>query len=244
MKPSSGRARSAATLAATALCGFAVLLVPGTRAFAQAQKATPVVSGPAVRDGTPEIDAAIAQKNWNAALTQLDARIAANPRDAQAQFKRGTVLAHLNRDDEAISAFVALTQSYPELPEPYNNLAALYAKHGHYTEAREALETATKANPNYGLAYENLGDLYLRLAASAYQRAQTLGQASGTSQQRLADIQKIVSPPANATPVKKVAAPEEDYTRRATSNMTQTPSFNYGGPNGSLAMPPYMAPSQ
>lgn len=154
------------------------------------------------------------------------------------------MLAHLNRDDEAIKAFIALTQTYPELPEPYNNLAALYAKHGQYTEAREALETATKANPDYGLAYENLGDLYLRLAASAYQRAQNLGHASGPTQQRLADIQKIISPPASsAKPVKKVAAPE-DYTNRATSNMTESPSFQFGGPNGSLAMPPYMAPSQ
>lgn len=242
MKPSSGRARSAATLAATALCGLAVMLLPGAPAYAQ--KGATLAAGPAVRDGTPEIDASIAAKNWNAALTQLDARIASNPRDAQAQFKRATVLAHLNRDDEAIKAFIALTQTYPELPEPYNNLAALYAKHGRYTEAREALETATKANPNYGLAYENLGDLYLRLAASAYQHSQALGQASGTSQQRLADIQKIVSPPAGAAPVKKVAAPAEDYTNRATSNMTQSPSFQFGGPTGSLATPPYMAPSQ
>lgn len=243
MKPSSGRARSAATLAATALCGLAVTLMPGVAAYAQ--KAPVIAQGPAVRDDTPEIDSSIAQKNWNAALKQLDTRIAANPRDAQAQFKRATVLAHLNRDDEAISAFVALTQTYPELPEPYNNLAALYAKHGRYTEAREALETATKANPNYGLAYENLGDLYLRLADAAYQRAHDLGQATGPTQQRLDDIQKIISPPKSAgKPVKKVAAPEDDYTNRATSNLTTSPNFQFGGPTGSLAVPPYMAPSQ
>jgi tetratricopeptide (TPR) repeat protein len=166
---------------------------------------------------------------------RADARITANPRDAQAQFKRATVLAHLNRDDEAINAFIALTQTYPELPEPYNNLAALYAKHGRYTEAREALETATKANPNYGLAYENLGDLYLRLADSAYQRAHDLGQATGPTQQRLTDIQKIISPPKGSEkPVKKVAAPD-DYTNRATSNITESPAFQFGGD---------MAPSQ
>jgi tetratricopeptide (TPR) repeat protein len=129
------------------------------------------------------------------------------------------------------------------LPEPYNNLATLYAKHGRYTEAREALETAIKANPNYGLAYENLGDLYLRLADSAYQRAHDLGQATGPTQQRLTDIQKIISPPKGSEkPVKKVAAPD-DYTNRATSNITESPSFQFGGANGSLAMPPYMAPS-
>jgi Flp pilus assembly protein TadD len=247
MKPSSGRARSAATLAATAFSSVtlavALTVFPGAAAYAQ--KAATLPSGPAVRDNTPEIDASIAQKNWQAALTQLDARIASNPHDAQAKFKRGAVLTHLNRDDDAIAAFTELTQLYPELPEPYNNLAALYAKHGRYAEARAALETATKVNPGYGLAYENLGDLYLRMANEAYLRAQGLGKASATTSQRLADIQKVISPPATRAPVKKaVAAPEEDYTTRATTNMTQTPSFQYGGSNGSLAMPPYMAPSK
>ena len=290
MKPSSGRARSAATLAATAFGGLAGTLVrasvgglvrapvrasvgtsvrgsvhgaggkfaravtlrvavavalgmlPGAAAFAQKTPTMP--QGPAVRDNTPEIDASIAQKDWQASLTQLDARIASNPRDAQAKFKRATVLAHLNRDDEAITAFTELTQLYPELPEPYNNLAALYAKHGRYAEARAALETATKVNPGYGLAYENLGDLYLRMANEAYRRAQSLGKANATTTQRIADIQKIVSPPKTAKAPKRAAAAPQEYTPGSTANMTQTPSFLYGGPNGSLAMPPYMAPSQ
>jgi tetratricopeptide (TPR) repeat protein len=263
MKPSSGRARSAATLAATAFSGVtrgvarnatralalrvtvaaALAVLPAAAVYAQ--KAVVKPQGAAVRDNTPEIDASIAQKNWEASLTQLDARIAANPRDAQAKFKRATVLAHLNRDDEAIAAFTELTQMYPELPEPYNNLAALYAKQGHFAEARVALETATKVNPSYGLAYENLGDLYLRMANEAYRRAQGLGKASATTTQRLADIQKIVSPPKTRAPAKQATvAPIDNYTTRATSNMTQTPSFQFGGPNGSLAMPPYMAPSQ
>ncbi|CAE6714806.1 tetratricopeptide repeat protein [Paraburkholderia haematera] len=246
MKPSSGRARSAATLAATAFSGvsLAIALTVLPAASAYAQKAPTMPQGPAVRDNTPEIDASIAQKNWQASLTQLDARIASNPHDAQAKFKRATVLAHLNRDDEAITAFTELTQLYPELPEPYNNLAALYAKHGRYDEARAALETATKVNPSYGLAYENLGDLYLRMADAAYRRAQGLGKASATTTQRLVDIQKIVSPPKGSAPVKKAAAPVEASAPRATSDMTQTPSFQFGGANGSLAMPPYMAPSQ
>ncbi|MGF6771982.1 tetratricopeptide (TPR) repeat protein [Paraburkholderia sp. GAS199] len=241
MKPSSGRARSAATLAATAFCAVALTVLPGASAYAQ--KSATMPTGPAVRDNTPEIDASISQKNWQASLTQLDARIATNPHDAQAKFKRATVLAHLNRDDEAIAAFTELTQLYPELPEPYNNLAALYAKHGQYAEARAALETATKVNPGYGLAYENLGDLYLRLAAESYRRAQSLGKASPTAAQRLADIQKIVTPSKTPAPVRKAAA-TEDSTSRTTMPMVETPGFQYGGPNGSLAMPPYMAPSK
>jgi tetratricopeptide (TPR) repeat protein len=251
MKPSSGRARSAATLFATAFSGvsvgltLAIALTVLPVAPAYAQKASAMPQGPATRDDTPQIDASIAQKNWEASLTQLDARIASNPHDAQAKFKRGTALAHLNRDDDAIAAFTELTQLYPELPEPYNNLAALYAKHGRYAEARAALETATKVNPGYGLAYENLGDLYLRMANEAYRRAQGLGKASATTTQRLADIQKIVSPPKSKTPAPKAAVTNTDEnTARAVSNMTQTPSFQYGGANGSLAMPPYMAPSK
>ncbi|HXZ08424.1 MAG TPA: tetratricopeptide repeat protein, partial [Paraburkholderia sp.] len=181
MKPSSGRARPAATHAATraathvatraatraatvvatALCGVAFMVCTAPAAHAQVT---------ATADGTPQIDASIAQKDWTGALKQLDARIASNPRDVQARFKRATVLARLNRDDEAIAAFTELTQAFPELPEPYNNLAALLAKEGRLPEARAALETATRVSPNYGLAWENLGDLYLRLAAEAYKR--------------------------------------------------------------------------
>jgi Flp pilus assembly protein TadD len=232
MKSSSGRARYAATLAATAFAGFAFAL-GSTTVHAQTR---------AVTDGTPQIDAAIAQKDWAGALKDLDARIASNPRDAQARFKRATVLARLNRDDEAITAFTELTQMYPELPEPYNNLAALYAKHGRYDESRVALETAVKTNPSYVLAYENIGDLYLRLADASYRRAQSLGRASAVTQQRLADLQKIVSPP--ATPRRAKKTPVEDYTNRASSDLTNNPAFTFGGPTGSLAVPPYMAPSQ
>ncbi|HEY2023969.1 tetratricopeptide repeat protein [Paraburkholderia sp.] len=264
MKHSSGRARSAAALAATAFRGIAgsvafdaartlawrvavaaaLAVVPVAGAYAQ--KAAVMPQGPAVRDNTPEIDASIEQQNWRAALTQLDARIASNPHDAQARFKRGTVLAHLGRDDEAITAFTELTQLYPELPEPYNNLASLYAKHGRLSEARAALETATQVNPNYGLAYENLGDLYLRMADAAYRRAQGLGKASATTSQRLADIQKIVSPAPGRTrsPAPPAATQQNDSTGSAASNLTQTPSFQFGGTNGSLAMPPYIAPSR
>src|SRR6202012_3985439 len=187
MKPTSGRASSVAKLAATAFAtaalGLAASVLPVVPAFAQVSTAT--------ADSTPAIDAAITSKDWAAALTQLDARIASNPRDVQAKFKRATVLARLNRDDDAIAAFTEITQAYPELPEPYNNLAALYAKKGRYEDARAALETAVKANPGYALAYDNLGDLYLRLARESYKRAQTLGSKSPLTSQRIAAIQNI-----------------------------------------------------
>jgi tetratricopeptide (TPR) repeat protein len=200
MKPSSGRASSVAKLAATALAtvtfGLGATFLSVEPVLAQVSTAT--------ADDTPDL--AIAQKQWPSALAQLDARLKTNPRDVQAKFKRATVLARLNRDDEAITAFTELTQAYPELPEPYNNLAALYAKKGRYDEARVALETATKANPSYALAYENLGDLYLRLASESYKRAQGLGSKSPLTAQRVGDIQKIVSPPPRRRPEAAAAA--------------------------------------
>ena len=237
MKPSSGRAPRAATLAASALSSVAIVLCSVSIAHA---------APPATADATPGADAAIAQHDWAAALSQLDDRIKTNPRDVQAKFKRATILARLNRDDDAIEAFTELTQLYPELPEPYNNLAALYAKHGRYDEARVALETAVKANPSYSLAWENLGDLYLRLADASYRRAQTLGHTSGATSQRLADIAKIISPPPASKKANAAAAASEAASAASPSALVPAftnPAYQFGGPTGSLAMPPYTAPS-
>lgn len=231
MKPSSGRTERIAALAAIALFGVALAVLPATASHAQTTHAT--------RDETPQADSSIAAQNWNAALSELDARIASNPRDAQAKFKRGTVLAHLNRDSEAIEQFVELTQAYPELPEPYNNLAALYAKAGRYDDARVALETAVKANPGYGLAYENLGDLYLRMSAEAYKRAQRLGRTSGATNARLADIERIVAPRAAKKPLARAAATAAPASTVAAPD---APPLTTGSPSP-FAPAPYIAPS-
>lgn len=231
-----------------AAIGVAACFAPTDAAFAQIAKST--------TNGTPQIDSSIANKDWNAALTQLDARIQSNPRDVQAKFKRATVLARLNRDDDAIAAFTELTQAYPELPEPYNNLAALYAKKGHYEDARNALETAVKANPGYALAYDNLGDLYLRLASESYKRAQSLGSTSPLTRQRVTDIQKIITPPVSkraaanaaasgATVASPPRAASDLWTPANSDSSVPSPdSFApFGGPSVPLQSTPYSAPS-
>jgi Flp pilus assembly protein TadD len=239
----------ASGLVSAVIAGLAACLVPSGAALAQVSTAT--------RDGTPQVDASIADKDWNAALKQLDARIATNPNDVQAKFKRATVLARLNRDDDAITAFTEITQSYPELPEPYNNLAALYAKKGRYEDARNALETAIKANPGYTLAYDNLGDLYLRLASESYKRAQSLGSTSPLTRQRIADIQKVISPPpvnrktagaasgtaAARAPRAASASGEWAPVNGSTETVPNPDSYApYGGSTGSLPTQPYAAP--
>jgi Flp pilus assembly protein TadD len=105
------------------------------------------------------------------ALVGIDKGLESSPRDAQLQFLRGVALADLKKTDSAILIFTGLTQDFPELPEPYNNLAVLYATEGDLDKAKGALEAAIKALPNYALAHENLGDLYLQLAARQFDRA-------------------------------------------------------------------------
>ncbi|MGI4856093.1 MAG: tetratricopeptide repeat protein [Janthinobacterium lividum] len=203
-----------ATFAAGAFClaGLAtVALLPGT-AQAQATRHH--------RDLTPEADRAIAANDWPTALATLDKRIAANPRDVQARFKRATVLARMGRDDDAIQAFTDITQTSPELPEPYNNLAALYAKRGQYQQARAALETALAANPAFALARRNLGDIYLRLAADSYQQTLRQNPADTVAAGRAKALQLLLAaqPAGTATraPVHRPAR-EADDTPATTS---------------------------
>ena len=99
------------------------------------------------------------------ALTKADQRLAATPKDPQLRFLRGVAQADSGKQGDAIATFTQLTQDYPELPEPYNNLAVLYAGQNQLDRARTALEMAIRTNPSYSTAHENLGDIYAKLAA-------------------------------------------------------------------------------
>jgi Flp pilus assembly protein TadD len=125
-------------------------------------------------DELQDINRMMRQGQLPQALERVDKFLAGKPRDAQGRFLKGLVLTEMNRTGEAIQVFAKLSEDYPELPEPYNNLAVLYAADGHLERARAALELALFARPDYATAHENLGDVYLQMAADAYQRASTL----------------------------------------------------------------------
>ncbi|MCC2677357.1 MAG: hypothetical protein K0R58_4304, partial [Ramlibacter sp.] len=86
------------------------------------------------------------------ALAKADQYLAAKPRDPQMRFMRGVILTEAGKTNEAIAAFVKITEDYPELPEPYNNLAVLYAGQSQFDKARAALEMAIRTNPSYATA--------------------------------------------------------------------------------------------
>ena len=141
------------------------------------------------------------------ALAKADTYIAGKPRDPQMRFLRGVILTEQNKPAEAIIAFTQLTQDFPELPEPYNNLAALHAAQSKFDQARAALETALKLNPNYATAHENLGDVYARLAAQEYVRAQQFASTNASVAPKLTLIRQIFSSKTEAEAAALPAAP-------------------------------------
>src|SRR4029079_5507090 len=73
------------------------------------------------------------------ALERVNKILAAKPRDARARFLKGLIFAEQGNAKDATDVFLALTKDYPDLPEPYNNLAVIYASQGQYDKARGAL---------------------------------------------------------------------------------------------------------
>lgn len=133
-----------------------------------------------------------------AALQRADALLARQPRDPQVRFLRGVLLGELQRRDEAVDVFERLVEDYPELPEPYNNLATLHASAGDYDKARQALEQALRANPAFALAHQNLGDVHAALAERAYARALQLDPSNAGLAPRLALVRQLLASPERA----------------------------------------------
>jgi tetratricopeptide (TPR) repeat protein len=148
-----------------------------------------------------EISQLLRNGRIDAANAKVESMLAANPKDAQARFLKGLVLSDQGKRDEAIQAFRSLTEDYPELPEPYNNLASLYAAAGQYDRARMALESAIAANPSYAIAWDNLGDLYLRMAGQAYDKVLQLDRTNTATQAKAAAVRSaIANAPAGKLP--------------------------------------------
>jgi len=148
-------------------------------------------SFPAHADELQDIQALVKQGNYPQALDRTNAYLASRPKDAQGRFLKGVILTEQNKTAEAIKVFTALTEDYPELPEPYNNLAVLYASQQQYDKARLALETAIQTHPSYATAHENLGDIYAKMASQAYDRALQLDKSNTAAQTKLSLIKEI-----------------------------------------------------
>jgi Flp pilus assembly protein TadD/ketosteroid isomerase-like protein len=188
---------------------------------------------PAVHaDALQDISKQIKQGQHAQALEQIDKYLAGKPKDAQGRFLKGIVLTEMNKPNEAIAVFSKLTEDYPELPEPYNNLAVIYAQQKQYDKAKQALEMAIRTHPSYATAHENLGDIYARLASQAYDKALQIDSSNSSAQNKLALIRDLMSTasrpgkPAKpaAEPVKVAEAPKPIAAPVAAAPAPATPA--------------------
>ena len=125
------------------------------------------------------------------ALARADQYLSSKPRDPQMRFLKGVIQSESGKPNDAAATFVKLTEEFPELPEPYNNLAVIYAGQGQYDKARIALEMAIRTNPSYATAQENLGDVYARMANQAYNQALHLDAGNAAVQPNLAKVNDL-----------------------------------------------------
>lgn len=169
-------------------------------------------------DALQDISKQIKQGQHAQALEQVDKYLAGKPKDAQGRFLKGIILTEMNKPNEAIVVFTKLTEDYPELPEPYNNLAVIYAQQKQFDKAKQALEMAIRTHPSYATAHENLGDIYARLASQAYDKALQIDSSNSSAQNKLALIRdlmgagnrggKVTKPIGDARPAEPVKVAE------------------------------------
>ncbi|MEZ5739293.1 MAG: tetratricopeptide repeat protein [Burkholderiaceae bacterium] len=127
----------------------------------------------------------IDRKRPRDAVLAAEAAMKRFPENTQLRFLLGVAQTDAGQAEQAIATFEALNRDHPELAEPYNNLAVLHASRGDLINARAALEQAVRVVPDYGLAYENLGDVYLRLTVEAYERASNAAKPSRPARKKL-----------------------------------------------------------
>ena len=164
-----------------------------------------------------DIQLLIKQGQFKEALKLTEDQLSRNTADIKLQFMKGLVLTRLERYDEAEKVFMKLTKENPQLPEPYNNLAVVYAAQGKYAEAEKALQAAINTHPSYATAHENLGDIYAKMASKAYNQALELDTTNQTAREKLSLVNELIS-----APTKTESLPEEKPEKTVVAKAPET----------------------
>ena len=153
---------------------------------------------PITKNAVPsDVEKLIKARKYQDAVTQINADLKKTPRNVQLRFVKARLQIEMRQFDQAKKTLIEITQQFPELPEPYNNLAAIAANQGQWIEARDYLELALKLRPSYAIASANLGEIYIRLGAQAYEDAAkntTLNQRQYSN--RAKALLDVLKPPA------------------------------------------------
>lgn len=209
-------------------------------------------SGHALADDYADVNRLIKAGQSAEALNKVDQYLANKPRDPQMRFLKGVILAETGKSTEAIATFVKLTEEFPELPEPYNNLAVLYASQSQFDKARVALEMAIRTNPSYATAHENLGDVYAKLASQAYSKALQLDSTNAGVPPKLALIRNLFAPeakgvrPATAPTAAPAPAPQAQAPAAPAPAVQPVPAkaADVGNTSKPVAAQPATAPAE
>ena len=190
-----------------AIFAFALALIVAAPAFAQDSADLSPADRAAYAKSLREAATLVRERRFVEARVKLDDLVARRPREPQARFLIAVTDAEEGRAEAAIAGFESLTRDYPELPEPWNNLGALYLQRGDYEAARTALQTAVVAAPGWAVAHENLGDLHAALARNQYERAVALDRKNAAAAAKLELARELLAPPATGRAATLPAAP-------------------------------------
>jgi tetratricopeptide (TPR) repeat protein len=194
-------------------------------------------SGWAQTDPLQDANQLFRQGQFDRAMERVNSYLSSRPKDARGRFLKGLILTEQNKPNEAIKVFTDLSQDYPELPEPYNNLAVLYASQGQYDKARNSLEMAIRTHPSYATAHENLGDIYAKMASQAYDKALQLDRSNQAAQGKLNLIKELFSQTSTAT-----ASRTQTKVATAKAEPTPTPTPQPVAPPAAKPATPKPAP--
>lgn len=212
---------------------------------------TALSATPAFADEISDVSKLLRAGQYAEALSKADTYLAQRPRDAQMRFMKGVILTEQNKSPEAIAIFTKLTEEFPDLPEPHNNLAVLYAADGQFEKARAALDKAIRTNPAYATAYENLGDVHAKLASQAYDKALQLDSKNTVAKSKLTLVRSLVDTSGGATKVASAApaaakapAPISAAADKKIAIAPAAPAADIKTPQVAAAKPAQVAPAK
>jgi tetratricopeptide (TPR) repeat protein len=158
-------------------------------------------NSPILRADVSSIQRLTAEGNFLDALKLTNEELQKNGNNVTYRFLKGLILTRMDKLEQARDVFIEITESNPDLPEPYNNLAVIYASMGDFDKARNLLEQAINTHPTYATAHENIGDIYAKLASQAYNQALELDKENNAARAKLSLVNDLFSHPETVEPV-------------------------------------------
>ena len=116
-----------------------------------------------------------------AALILLEDLKPLRPCDPDLLFLEARVYETAGETDRAITLYEILIGLFPDFPEPYNNLAALYATRGKLQKTEALLLRGLATHATYQQLQKNLSRVYVAWAAQAYRKALSIETPPGSA---------------------------------------------------------------